>query len=616
MILLGAVATIVSDACAFKDPADAGDCKEIPPLFLAAAPAIPLATLAFVQLLGMVAALRSYYIRAVENELRKYAPSPLADLAAVGPISPASYHGLITEVTTLRRGRAGYRILATMIMLVALGVFGGLTVYLAINLGGAYRDAILIGYGAAFLVLIADVVGATFGARFTFFEVARSYRDRQDRPLLNGSVPTGRSLTSYLLLPRPEDWIKWLFVPGGYLVAAWSTKGTVHWGALALAVLITEYLVYSARYQWNDIRGWADDESHPHSAARLRLPSALGQGTKVNKQRRLIVAASSTIALLRLAAAVLLGLAVGRTSAVLILIVSVFAIGILYEFLRTVESLERVPWAARVSTAGMIWIIVGTGYGLRYLAGVYVAGVSLADSIAITGALFTYLFGIMFVLLTWVLEASSYCREGTAATYADGELQQPACWYAADQLCRKPHLMLLLRSISRVDVSRDPWQDYLPRNCGEVPVLKDHVPLLAPWNLAYWAACVMGAWLAVSMMRNSGGDDEVAKLAVVGLVGSVTVSRVSHSLRRTVTGLFIIVLLWLAAAWDGSHFGRPSVAMSVIPWTLATVTYLAFRNQSYDALRKFPKVIRQLVRKLGQAIIKAIVGHDTWQKIR
>lgn len=157
VILLGAIAAIVSDACAFRSLKDKENCKEIPDIFLAGAPAIPLATLAFVQLLGMVAALRSYYIRAVENELRKYAPSPLTDLAAVGPIGPASYHGLITEVTTLRRGRAGYRVLATMIMLVALGVFGGLTVWLAVHLGGAYRNAMLIGYGAAFLVLIADV---------------------------------------------------------------------------------------------------------------------------------------------------------------------------------------------------------------------------------------------------------------------------------------------------------------------------------------------------------------------------------------------------------------------------------------------------------------------------
>ncbi|MEU8471625.1 hypothetical protein AB0F30_27585 [Streptomyces sp. NPDC029006] len=616
VILLGAVATIVSDACAFKDPADRHNCKDIPPLFLAGAPAIPLATLAFVQLLGIVAALRSYYIRAVENELRKYAPSPLADLAAVGPISPASYHGLITEVTTLRRGRAGYRVLATMIMLVALGVFGGLTVWLAVNLGGAYRNTMLIGYGAAFLVLIADVAGATFGARFTFFKVARSYRDRRNRPLLNGSVPKGRSLTSYLLLPRPEDWIKWLFVPGGYLVTAWSTKGAVNWGTLALTVVITEYLVYSARYQWNDIRGWTDDESHPHSTARLRLPSVQGEGPRVNRQRRLIVAASSIIAVLRLLAAVLLGAATGRTSAALILIALVFTIGALYEFLRTAEAFEQARWVMQASAAGVIWIVVGTGYGLRYLAGVYAAGVSLHESIAITGALFTYFFGIMFVTLTWVLEASSYCREGTAAKYSDGRLQQPACWYAADQLFHKPHLRLLLTRLPWVNVRPDSYQHDLPRGCGAVLVLKNSSPLLAPWNLAYWATCLVGAWLAVDLMRNSGGNDEVTRLAVIGLVGSVAVSSISHPLRRTVTGVSIMVFLWVAAAWGDSRFGRPSVAMSVIPWALATATYLAFRRQSYDALKNFPRDMRQLLRELGQSIVKAIVGRDTWQKIR
>ncbi|MFD5932484.1 hypothetical protein [Streptomyces sp. NPDC060333] len=614
VILLGAVATVVSDACELKEPGKRYNCKEIPALFLAGAPAIPLATLAFVQLLGMVAALRSYYIRAVENELRKYAPSPLSDLSAVGPISPASYHGLITEVTTLRRGRAGYRILATMIMLVALGVFGGLTVYIAIKLDGSYRNAILIGYGTAFAVLIADVVGSTFGARFTFFQVARSYRDRKNRPLLDGNVPTGRSLTSYLLLPRPEDWIKWLFIPGGYLVAAWSTRGTLDLGTLALAVVITEYLVYSARYQWNDIRGWADDESHPHSAARLRLPFVQGEDRQANRQRRLIVVSSSIILLLRLATAAMLGIAMGRTSATLILIALVFTIGALYEFLRAAECFGNTP---RVAAAGLIWIVVGTGYGLRYLVGVYATGVPLSSSIATTGALFTYFFGIMFVLLTWVLEATSYCHEKIAARYTDGHLQQPACWYAADQLFRKPHLMLLLRSLPWLAVHEDPSEGNPPRDCGGYPALKEGTSLFAPWNLAYWAACTASAWLAANLMRNSTGSDEVVKLAVIGLAGSVAVSYVSHPARRSVTGLCAIVPLWVATAWDnGPHFDRPDGAMSLIPWALVTATYLTFRYQTYDRLKKFPKDMGQFTRKLGQSITKAIVGPDTWDKIR
>lgn len=146
-------------------------------------------------------------------------------------------------------------------------------------------------------------------------------------------------------------------------------------------------------------------------------------------------------------------------------------------------------------------------------------------------------------------------------------------------------------------------------------LVKASTSLFAPWNLAYWAACTAGAWLATNLMRNSTGNSEVAKLAVICLAGSVVVSCVSRPRRRTVTGLCMIVPLWVATAWDGGpHFGRPDVAMSVIPWALVTATYLAFRY--HDRLKKFPKDVGQFATKLVQSIAKAIVGPDTWDKIR
>jgi hypothetical protein len=206
--LLAAIVAVVSDTCQLSSPpphptppppypaSTEQQCDTVPDLFLAGAPAIPLAALAFLQLLGTAASLRSYYIRAIEKELRSYAPSPLSGLMAVAPIKPASYHGLIIEAITLRRGWTGYRILALMIMLTALGVFGGLTVFIANSLGGTYRTVMLLGYGSAFALLVVEVVGATFGARTAFVQVAKKFYARQGGLISQSaaSPPVGRSL--------------------------------------------------------------------------------------------------------------------------------------------------------------------------------------------------------------------------------------------------------------------------------------------------------------------------------------------------------------------------------------------------------------------------------------
>ncbi|MCX5006341.1 hypothetical protein OHB05_27515 [Streptomyces sp. NBC_00638] len=603
VVLLAALATVMSDACPLND--EKPGCKYVPAGLLAGAPAIPLAALAFVQLLGMVSALRSYYIRAVESELRKYAPSPLEELTPVAPIGPASYYGLITEVTTLRRGRAGYRILAIMIMLIALAVFSGLTLYIAIKLGGNYRNIMLVGYGTAFTVLATDVAAASIGARSTFLQVAHKFRERQNRPLLSGSssnISTGRSLASYLLWPRPEDWIKWLFVPGAYLLTSWARGKSADWDALAITVLITEYLVYSARYQWNDIRGMMDDAAHPQTAARMRLPSTQDKG-----QRRFIFAATSSAAILRLGTALGLGIATGQGWWVLALIILVFSIAVFYEFLRTTESANSSE-SVRKRAARTLWVIVGAGYALRYLVGAHVAGVALFSELAISGSVFTFAFGIMFVLLAWTLEAASYCR-------ADQTARSPASWYTDDRLRRKLHLMLLLQYLVDVKV-RQGWDASLSmKACGNDPILRPRVAIYSPWNIAYWSACSAGAWLATNLPHATVGSRGLS-WGLFNLAGSVVVSSIGRPLGRTVTSICCIVILWGVAGWDGEVFNPHGTVVSSIPWLLTTATYLFFRLQTYQSLKSFVPNLPRRVNSLARRMVRTIAGPDTWEAIR
>src|SRR4051794_4800997 len=70
--------------------------------------------------------------------------------------------------------------------------------------------------------------------------------------------PGERSLTSYLLLPRPGDLGKAVIVPVTFALGSAAVGGTTasRLSHGVLVWLVLEFLVYQARYQWNDIRGF------------------------------------------------------------------------------------------------------------------------------------------------------------------------------------------------------------------------------------------------------------------------------------------------------------------------------------------------------------------------
>ncbi|MFD9969083.1 hypothetical protein ACFWYA_13015 [Streptomyces sp. NPDC059011] len=612
--LLAAIGTVVSDACQLIKQKG---CTNFPDLFLAGAPSIPLASLAFLQLLGVVSSLRSYYLRAVEKELRTYATSPLSDLNTVGTVKPGSYMGLMGEVTTMRRGRAGYRVMAIMIMLIALGFFGGLTWYIATRLGGVYERAMFVFYGLAFGILIVDVWAATVGARSTFVRIAIRFVERQGRPVLasdsdaqrpQSGSEVGRSFASYLILPRPEDLIKWLFIPFVFLVSSWSQGSGFNWGKMLLTLLIFEYLVYSARYQWNDIRGIEEDAEHPHSQARRRLPYT---AAAEKSQKRYLVYNSLCVAAGRVVGAVTLAWIAGNIALVLILVGIVFGIAGIYEVLRNIESrtpVEEDTHPRQYIIAATLWLLVGAGYSLRFLAGFYAAGIAPISSLALTGALYAFFFGVMFVLLTWVLEAASYCR-----SESDRE------WYVVDDqwLRAKPHLILLLSFLCSPKVR-------LGRKAGapssgdrqREPVLANRKTSRpwAPWNLSYLAASICGVLLGTRLAVEGDSTPSSIFLALSTAV-AICVILLGVKSKPMGAAIALLSLLVIGAAQREMDFNITDGILLVTPWLVLTMTYIGFRQQSYSDLKEFPVRLANGLEGLKVRLIKILVGRNTWGAI-
>ncbi|MER7514016.1 hypothetical protein ABTX82_37720 [Streptomyces lavendulae] len=599
--LLAGLATLLSDACHLNQTTG---CEEIPQGLLTAAPSIPLAALALLQILGASAALRSYYMRALEKELREYAATPLPELKPVAEIRSPSYAGLLAELATLRRGRGGYRILAILIMLITILAFVSLTAYIALNFVDKYRTPMLIGYGIAFGFLALDVASVTLGARSTFIRIARRFASRQDQGLFEGApmkTDAGRSLAAYLLVPRPEEWAKWLLIPLSFVATSWGQGRDFHWANMLIALMVTEFLVYSARYQWNDIRGMKDDSGHPLRAERLRLPRA-----ESRKHARFVVCSSLTIAALRLLAAVSVGLMLGRIANVLILVAVVFGFAVVYEALRSCEADH--PAAAR-----SLWIIVGAGYTIRFLVGSFAASQPPNSAFSVVASIYFYCFGIMFVLMTWLLEATSFCSPKSNTSW----------YFFQGTLHRKAHLRHLFKYIQSPHIGDRPSPMKPPDpepgviSCEKRPVLQDRrnlVKILAPWNTAFLCAAGMSAPTGVLL---SGGRIEPGPIAVavaIAFGASLLVTEVNPLALQIAISVGGSLALLLVLVHDLDL--QATVALVAAPWILSTTTYITFRQQSYADLKSFPKRSVDAAKEGLRYAAEKIVGEETWQKIR
>lgn len=576
------------------------DANCVPGVIMAMAPLGPAALGAFLATFGAASVVRSYYMRALEVELRGYATAPFP---GYGPIGPMSYISLITEVTSLRRGRHSHRLLTNFILVVVLVVFGGLALYIGAQVSPAVRVLMAATYVPFALLLFGEVTSITLGGPGLFGKAARRLAAAGGtRPRLQLDVPEPdeRSLTSYLLWPRPEDWVKWLVAPGVYLVAAASSGSFNRVTDFTIVWLILEFLLYQARYQWNDLRGMAEDRQHVERRARARLPEGVNQAEAWRN-----VAASAAVAGLRIGAALAAGWLFGMPWSVLLLAVLVFGVAAVYEWLRlvgfdrlgsdAVALLERPRTPLSVI---MMWLVVGLGYAVRAGVGLALAGVSLAGWTGLAGLLCFAAFGVMFVLLTWALEAASHCR-------AEDAKDEKSTWHATAELAAKPHVAALLRYTYRTPKEPQPalGED---KNCGAVAILEDRGRRSAPWNLALTVA--VGAGEALGMGLAGGATALLTAMTVtIDLAGAALLIEAPSTLARA--GTVAVGAVAIVGASAAIEVDWPLVAAA--PWLVITILYVAFRASSYTNLKHAMANTAAELAKVTMATLKWIVGRRT-----
>lgn len=393
---------------------------------------------------------------------------------------------------------------------------------------------------------------------------------------------TDRTLTSFLILPRnQEELIKSLFVPGCFLIGVilspqpditaqrWSSQ-LLHASVFYFAF---EFLIYQARYLWNDVRDRFVDAGDAFGKARfpksrVKDPSAL-RAAAACFVVRWIIALLLVVCILP----VRNYLWVWHLS----LLSGVFAVGALYELVRTrcncaLTDVSRRRWT---------WLLVGVvglGYGLRSYVGLWLGGMSEVRPL-ILGTAGACLFGSAFVSLTWALEAT---RPGVGGNDT-----------------RKAHLATFRELVTAM----------LPKSLRmgtATRVLSGRQAALSPWSLSailatavlvqftlstagtsarnqLWLPCALGYCAEVNVLAVSAMAAVV--IAALALVVSVTIARV--------LALVQLIAFVSAFLWFGVSPLQTAVAAAIA--ALPVTVTCAFRGMRFDDLSDLWGPVRQQV---------------------
>lgn len=592
--VLGAVLVFVGPELVEGGPQQGadGEARRVPDILLAALPLLPLMLWAYLLMQGVAASIRTYYIRSLEREVRRRMSVRVGKLD--GLHVPVLFE-LTADEVSLRRGPLIYRATIAVIFAGIVILFGVACASFVSALDGGLLVGAAVFYATCVAVLVVQTARVTVGGRRRFEALLERRLAAPDSTDWHGDgrAPGERSMLGYLLLPRPQDLIKWVFLPVAFFLFYLSGSQDGSSTTLAEAALLwvtLEYLIYSARYQLNDIRGFAEDQAHPDKANRRRLP-----GPPIVAGRRFLV--SGTVALARVIAAVLVGLAVPTLLwPVLILLVVVGASGWLYERLRTRELDSGLDgWHGRC-----LWLVVGVGYAVRGVAGALLAG-ERSPWLLAGLALALWCFGIQFVTQTWTLEATSRIRPGTPG---------PASTVGPTAVDAGPHIALLATWFTDAPSSTRPGMV-----APEVPnpqlwrVTGGRARLRAPWAAAYVLAVTLAASVGLSLDT---APDPALMAAAVLITACFGVEAVRVAGWNRVVPVLLGAVV-VAAVAGGTPLQR---LLAAAPQVVIGLTLTAFGASSWYELKHPFDVQVRAIRTTTALALRTLLGPGSWDLVR
>lgn len=631
-LFLGAVSTLAAQSCQFQGERPGPRCTDVPPLLLATLPLAPLAAMSYSIMIGGTSTVRYYYLRHLEAELQRNGTT--IDLDGVSLRHPA-YLQISRELVSLRAGKMSYRALMWFITGSVLLAFGGF-IYIGVwsISNTVIRGIAAAGYLLSIAFLTREVFRYSIGGRRLWEDILEALNPSSET---SRDQHRNRSMIMYVLLPRPADILvkSWFIVMALILGAVAAGAATKNWLNPVLFITVFEYLIYQARYQWNDIRGFAEDQEHPSSSDRGRLPGP------VSKARSHIMV-SLVFMIIRLLLAAYITLAVfprTKQDAMLASSILVFAVGISYEYVRSTSKHRTDTFNCRWANPWIlaVCLIVGLGYPLRVVTGLWIGSAGTIPLVVACAALICmWAFGCMFVMMTWSLEATSFVSDSESTkemarrkphvTALGGFLmdnrflsKRPSGFKA---LPSQPLLCLSNRACA-------PWNAAFIVGVGTSPVIALSLSdkLVVPPPLPTLLLIVIEVLLGILVVQPATGSKYAAIGEAIHMLGEPTgrafPSKTQCSEDRSKPGgvwiwrLRMVASLVIVAApiTLSNTLSLPKPWLALFPSAVIVVVYWLFLYSSYDSLTKglgrFQKQIVSGGRKLTIGTMKRFFGDET-----
>lgn len=575
--LVLAMGTLFYNTCAEGYNCQSGTkLNPVPIWIFVCAPMLPVVLIAYTVILSTIQTLRSYYLRSLERQIHELSGQHAEEL-------PVPSWGHVQLAVTGQSNARGVTMMNWLLVYTVLAMLLFGCIYLSLAHIPIMRLRIFA--ATVDIMLIAIPVSASIGniiyGNTLWHAALRSLPDRLHRT--DAGFPAQeqktneRSLVSFLVLPRnQEELLKAFFIPVCFVIGRLLAPGIpvltspLLWH-LAIFFIAFELLVYQARYLFNDVRDRRVD-----CCKKLAKPRFPCSWLSDPSRERIALNAAFASFITRLLLAALLVFCILPTDNWQWLfhfgfLAGIFVIAVPYEIARSkcvTAAQRRSPksvdrWA--MATVGL----VGLGYGLRSVAGFWLAGIS--DSASLTlAAIGASLFGSTLVALTWALESTRAAREEFAAGKAH-------LVYFRDAVERNVYR-------SRVDVG--PTERVLSRRQA----------LVLPWNMTTLSATVALSAFVLNLLKDQIAPGTRLLILLVSMAFGLLAVSLPVYIATAVSALMIVAIAVLLKKLSIPLM--PSVVAGFI-CGLPLVVMCSFRNMCFEDL---PGVMSKLLRAVARAI--------------
>lgn len=389
----------------------------------------------------------------------------------------------------------------------------------------------------------------------------------------------------YYIYPKKKDFQKTFLILIGFLTGVFLLRNECAfsdlWKDFIVSYVVIEFLVYQARYLWNDVRGIDDDKKDRKKEKTGRLPvSYLGE-------KKAILIAFFVIAIRLILAWLIIECYNSDIKVVLkIGMCTLVIVSILYEISRTKK------WNYS------IFLLVSLGYPIRFFIGFLVAfsnlGAIKIDAINNT----------RFIIILFLLFFAYMCL---------GEFSSTIPWAHEALILKKSGQAITKSSYFYIlSFMNDRYCESVRRNNNKPLIEKGKLSDI--WNLSFLLGIILLSLISLLMIKSK-GILWILEICIVFSSIKMCLAKYKKIVLFTVLTILLIVIKLIIYGSFGTFI---YIGVNQLIFVLLYFGLRYFFNPSYDFFNELKKIfilMKKYIKKLSYNVMCVLVGRKIWERI-